>query len=143
MFKITQTYEDFDGNTRTDDLYFNFTEPQLRKFLDEEPAFTQKNLAELMVTKDAVKMIDALQTLIVAAYGEKSADGRSFIKNKEIQENFEGSAAFAQLMDDLMYKGDSKMVEDFLVNIFPAKFAGTIREEMTKASRPALADPTK
>lgn len=132
MFKITQTYEDFNGVQRTDDLYFNFTEPQIRRFLEKEPAFTQKNLADIMETKDLLKMTDAIERLLVAAYGEKSDDGKSFIKNKEIQEKFEGSAAFAQLMDDLMYKGDEKTVTEFLINIFPKKFADSIKQELTK-----------
>lgn len=135
MFKITQKYTDFDGNERTEDLYFNFTEPQLRQFLDKEPSFSPENLADIMATKDLNLMLDAIQVLIVAAYGEKTSDGRSFIKNKEIQERFEGSAAFAQLMDDIMYKGDTATIENFLINIFPAKFASTISDAVAKAPK--------
>lgn len=140
MFKITQSYEDFDGHERKEDLYFNFTESQLRKFLEKEPAFNEKNLAEIMETKDPSRMLDAIETLLIAAYGEKSADGKSFIKNKEITERFEGSAAFAQLMDDLMYNGNEKMIEEFLINIFPKKFSQSIRAELEKPQ--TLAAPT-
>lgn len=135
MFKITQKYTDYNGNERTDDLYFNFTEPQLRKFLMQQPEFSQENLAEIMATKDLNQMLQTLQVLFVAAYGKKSEDGRSFVKNKEIQEEFEGSAAFAQLMEDIMYKGDEKTVEEFLINIFPAKFSDSIRTELTKSQK--------
>ena len=31
MYKITETYEDFDGNKRTEDFYFNFTEAEITK----------------------------------------------------------------------------------------------------------------
>ncbi len=135
MFKITQRYTDFDGHERVEELYFNFTEPQLREFLDKEPTFKEKNLANLIATKDNKLMLEALQKLIIAAYGEKSSDGRVFRKNQEIRENFEGSAAFEQLMDDLMYKGDTKTVEELFINIFPSKFSATIREEMEKAEK--------
>lgn len=134
MFKIHQKYEDFDGNQREEDLYFNFTEPQLRQFLDKEPNFNDKNVAEMMATKDVLRMLDTLQTLIVAAYGEKTPDGKSFIKNREIQERFEGSAAFAQLMEDIMYNGDEKLIENFLINIFPSKFATAIKQELATKS---------
>lgn len=133
MFKIKQKYEDFDGHEREEDLYFNFTEPQLRSFLEKNPSFSEKNLANLIATKDPLMMLEALQTLIIAAYGEKSEDGKVFKKNTEITENFACSAAFAQLMDDIMYKGDVKVVENFFLNIFPAKFSQTISEEMKKA----------
>lgn len=132
MFKIHQKYVDFDGRNREEDLYFNFTEPQLRQFLDKEPSFNEKNLGEIMATKDLNLMLDAVQTLIISAYGEKTPDGRSFVKNEQIREKFEGSAAFAQLMDDIMYNGNEDMIENFLVNIFPAKFTDSIKEEMAK-----------
>ena len=133
MFKINQKYTDFDGHERTEDLYFNFTEPQLREFLDKEPAFTEKNLANLIATRDAKQMVEAMQALIISAYGEKSADGKVFRTNKEITENFACSAAFAQLMDDIMYNGSIDTIRSFMINIFPAKFAQTIKEEMGKA----------
>ena len=133
MFKINQKYEDFDGHERTEELYFNFTEPQLRDFLEKEPAFNEKNLANLIATKDLKQMVEAMQALIIAAYGEKSADGKVFKKNKEITENFACSAAFAQLMDDIMYNTNADMIQKFMINIFPSKFASTIKEEMGKA----------
>ena len=68
MFKVTQKYTDYNGNERTDDLYFNFTEPQLRKFLMQQPEFSQENLAEIMATKDLNQMLQTLQVLFVAAY---------------------------------------------------------------------------
>ena len=133
MFKIKQKYEDFDGHEREEELYFNFTEPQLRNFLDNNPSFSEKSLANLIATKDNLQMLEALQALIIAAYGEKSEDGKVFKKNKEITENFACSAAFAQLMDDIMYKGDVNTVKGFMINIFPAKFASTIAGEIAKA----------
>lgn len=134
MFKINQKYEDFDGHERTEELYFNFTEPQLRELLDKEPTFNEKNLANLIATKDVKHMVEAMQVLIVAAYGEKSADGKVFKKNKEITENFACSAAFAQLMDDIMYNSDVDKVKAFMINIFPAKFASTIKDELEKVN---------
>lgn len=133
MFKIKQKYEDFDGHEREEELYFNFTEPQLRSFLENNPSFSEKSLANLVATKDQLQMLEALQALIIAAYGEKSEDGKVFKKNAELTENFACSAAFAQLMDDIMYKGDVQTVKDFMINIFPAKFASTIAGEMAKA----------
>lgn len=133
MFKIKQKYEDFDGHEREEELYFNFTEPQLREFLDSNPSFSEKSLANLIATQDLMQMLKALEALIVAAYGEKSEDGKVFKKNSEITENFACSAAFAQLMDDIMYKGDVATVENFFKNIFPPKFAATISAEMQKA----------
>ena len=133
MFKIHQKYTDFEGHEREEDLYFNFTEPQLREFLDKDPSFTEKNLANLIATRDAKQMLEALQKLIIAAYGERAQDGKVFRKNPDITEDFKYSAAFAQLMDDIMYKGDVETVKNFILNIFPSKFAGVLTEEIAKA----------
>lgn len=139
MYKIRQKYEDFDGHEREEDLYFNFTEPQLREFLDVNPTFSEKNLANLIATQDAKQMLAAMQSLIIAAYGEKSADGKVFRKSEEITNDFACSAAFAQLMDDIMYKGDTETVKQFMINIFPSKFAATISDEISKAeANPAV-----
>jgi hypothetical protein len=78
-------------------------------------------------------MLEALQKLIIAAYGERAQDGKVFRKNPEITEDFKYSAAFAQLMDDIMYKGDVETVKNFMLNIFPSKFAGVLTEEIAKA----------
>lgn len=134
MFKIHQKYTDFDGHEREKDLYFNFTEPQLRALLDKDPSFTEKNLANLIATRDLKQMLEAMETLIIAAYGEKSSDGEVFKKNKEITENFACSAAFEQLMDDIMYKGDVETIKAFMVNIFPKKFASVMADELEKAT---------
>lgn len=134
MFKIKQKYEDFDGHMREEDLYFNFTEPQLRSFLDKNPSFSEANLANLIATKDLKQMLEALEALIIAAYGEKSEDGKVFKKNKEITENFACSAAFAQIVDDIMYKGGIDLVKSFIINIFPAKFTALLEDEVNKLS---------
>ena len=80
-------------------------------------------------------MVEAMQALIIAAYGEKSADGKVFKKNKEITENFACSAAFAQLMDDIMYNTNADMIQKIMINIFPSKFAATIKEEIEKKKK--------
>jgi hypothetical protein len=134
MFKIHQKYTDFEGHDREEDLYFNFTEPQLREFLDKEPTFSEKSIANLVATKDPKQMLEALQKLFIAAYGEKSEDGKVFKKNKEITENFACSAAFAQIVDDIMYKGDIGLVKSFIINIFPAKFTALLEDEVNKLS---------
>lgn len=134
MFKIHQKYTDFEGHDREEDLYFNFTEPQLREFLDKEPTFSEKSIANLVATKDPKQMLEALQKLFIAAYGEKSEDGKVFKKNKEITENFACSAAFAQIVDDIMYKGDIDLVKSFIINIFPAKFTALLEDEVNKLS---------
>lgn len=135
MFQTTVKYTDFDGHERTETLYFNITEQQMRDLYQDDPDFSEKALSNMMEGGDTAEMIRIMKKLILASYGEKSADGKVHKKNKEIRENFECSAAFEQLMDDIMYKADEKYLMNFFTKIFPAKFADAITEQFGKAEK--------
>ena len=133
MFQTTVSYTDFDGHERTETLYFNITEQQMRDLYQDDPDFSEKALSNVVEGGDTAEMLRIMKKLILASYGEKSSDGKVHKKNKEIRENFECSAAFEQLMDDIMYKADEKYLMNFFTKIFPAKFAETIGEQFGKA----------
>lgn len=135
MFQTTVKYTDFDGHERTETLYFNITEQQMRDLYQEDPDFSEKALTSIVEGKDTGEMLRIMKKLILASYGEKSDDGKVHKKNKEIRENFECSAAFEQLMDDIMYKADEKFLMNLFTQIFPTKFAGTIKEQFAKAEK--------
>ena len=135
MFQTTVNYTDFDGHERKETLYFNITEQQMRDLYQDDPDFSEKALTNIVEGKDPAEMLRIMKKLILASYGEKSEDGKIHRKNKEIRENFECSAAFEQLMDDIMYKADEKFLRTFFTQIFPAKFAGTIGEQFSKAEQ--------
>ena len=138
MFQTTVKYTDFDGHERSETLYFNITEQQMRDLYQDDPDFSEKALTSIVEGSDTAEMLRIMKKLILASYGEKSADGKVHKKNKEIRENFECSAVFEQLMDDIMYKADEKYLMSFFTQIFPAKFAGTIGEAFDAAQKGAL-----
>lgn len=135
MFQTTVSYKDFDGHERTETLYFNITEQQMRDLYQDDPDFSEKALSNIVEAKDPGEMLRVMKKLILASYGEKSADGKVHKKNKEIRENFECSAAFEQLMDDIMYKADEKFLKSFFTNIFPSKFSGEITKQFAAAEK--------
>ena len=141
MFQTTVSYTDFDGHERTETLYFNITEQQMRDLYQTDPDFSEKTLSNIVEGSDTAEMLRIMKKLILASYGEKSADGKVHKKNKEIRENFECSAAFEQLMDDIMYKADEKYLKSFFTQIFPTKFADTINEQFGKAQKVVEAPP--
>ena len=141
MFQTTVTYTDFDGHERKETLYFNITEQQMRDLYQEDPDFSEKVLNSMIEGKDTGEMLRIMKKLILASYGEKSEDGKVHKKNKEIRENFECSAAFAQLMDDIMYKADETFLKSFFTQIFPSKFSATINEQFGKAEQLVDANP--
>jgi len=104
MLKKVIKYTDYNGNQRTETAYFNYNKLDILKLEaklgDDVEAYSKK----LAASKDVNKMINFIQDLVLGAYGQKSEDGRSFIKDPKKTEEFENSNAFADLFEELLTK---------------------------------------
>lgn len=120
MIKKTLTYTDYDGVERTEDYYFNLTEAELVEMELSIDGGMQKKIEKIMNSKDMKQIIEVFKDLILRSYGEKSDDGRRFIKNKEITEAFTQTEAYSMLFMKLAT--DEKEASDFVNGILPAKF---------------------
>lgn len=119
MFKRTETYTDYNGVERTEDFYFNLTESEL---VDMEIG-TAGGLAEtvrvLIASKDIKAVIAIFKDLVFKAYGEKSSDGKRFVKSYEISKAFSETEAYNQIFMDLATNADAAAA--FINGIIPAK----------------------
>ena len=120
MIKKTLTYTDYDGVERTEDYYFNLTEAELVEMELSIDGGMQKKVEKIMNSKDMRQIIEVFKDLILRSYGEKSDDGKRFIKNKEITEAFTQTEAYSMLFMKLAT--DEKEASDFVNGILPAKF---------------------
>ena len=113
MIKHTVTYEDFNGNTQTEDLYFHMSKAAAARFssfnndtlelLREVAGDPNRNQEELPM--DLVHMvIDLLNDLIAQSYGTKSPDGKRFIRfvDDNPAMEFFTTAAYEALFEDLI-----------------------------------------
>lgn len=117
MLKKTITYVDFDGNSRTEDHYFNLTKAELTMLTLSHSGGLEKHLDKIIKAQDAPAIMKNFREIIKLAYGEKSDDGRRFIKSEEIYKNFEQTEAYSQLFMELCT--DSKAASDFVNGILP------------------------
>lgn len=120
MIKKTLTYTDYDGVERTEDYYFNLTEAELVEMELSIDGGMQKKIEKIMNSKDMRQIIEVFKDLILRSYGEKSDDGKRFIKNKEITEAFTQTEAYSMLF--MRLATDEKEASDFVNGILPAKF---------------------
>ena len=120
MIKKTLTYTDYDGVERTEDYYFNLTEAELVEMELSIDGGMQNKIEKIMNSKDMKQIIEVFKDLILRSYGEKSDDGKRFIKNKEITEAFTQTEAYSMLFMKLAT--DEKEASDFVNGILPAKF---------------------
>ena len=97
MYKKTMTYKDFDGNERTEDFYFNLTPAECTNKQFEVKGGFSNYVQRILDAKDTPEIIKTFQELIDLSYGEKSADGRKFVKSPEVLADFKSTQAYSDL----------------------------------------------
>lgn len=107
MLKKTMTYTDFDGVTRTEDFYFNLTKAEVLVMEMGTTGGLQKMLEKIIAAQDTKRIIETFKDIVLHAYGEKSADGKRFIKSEEITKAFEQTEAFSDLFMELATNADA------------------------------------
>ena len=118
MLKKTVTYVDYNGVERTEDFYFNLSKAEVTEMeLSVEGGFS-KMLEEIVKSNDNVRILELFKEMVLKAYGEKSADGRRFIKSKELSEAFSQTEAYSEIFMELAM--DEKAAAAFVNGIMPA-----------------------
>lgn len=122
MLKKTIIYHDYDGNERSENFYFNLSKAEV---MEMEFSFTggMTNVIEQMVnTQDTARIMELFKKIIMAAYGEKSADGKRFMKigpdGRRLAEGFVETEAYSELFMELV--SDPKKFADFIAAVIPA-----------------------
>lgn len=127
MTKKSITYTDYDGNERTEDFYFNLTKAELVDFLTTSGGYRIDKLIDRLVRQENTKEIfEIFKNLIYQAYGEKSLDGRRFIKSKEVKDNFVETEAYSELYMEII--SDPKKAGEFFNSIIPKDLAEEIKK---------------
>lgn len=129
MLKKTITYTDYNGVERTEDFYFNLSKAELMEMeLGTTGGFAEM-IQKIVNAQDGPAIIKVFKDLILKAYGEKSADGKRFIKSDEISSAFSQTEAYSQLFMELSTDADA--AANFVNGIVP----GDVSKQ---ASNPAL-----
>lgn len=97
MIKWPITYTDYNGEEHTEDFYFNLNKAEVMEMNLEANGSYAEYLQRIVETRDGKKMAYEYKRLILKSYGEKDADGRRFVKSKELSDAFEQSEAFSEL----------------------------------------------
>ena len=117
MLKKTIRYEDYNGVERVEDFYFNLTKAEIVEMELGTAGGYAEMIQKIVDAKDQVTLIKIFKDLIFKAYGEKSADGKHFVKSQAISEAFSQTEAYSILFMELAT--DDKAAADFINNIVP------------------------
>lgn len=117
MFNETFTYEDYNGETRTETCYFHFSTSEAIRLESSVEGGLSKKLEEIVKAKDTVKMVKFFEDLILGSYGIKTDDGRQFKKSEEIKTAFMQSPMYDMLLEKLL--SEEGYAEAFISGIAP------------------------
>ena len=118
MLKKTVTYVDYNGVERTEDFYFNLSKAEVTEMELSVRGGLSAMLEELVKSGDNARMVEIFKDLVLRSYGEKSADGKRFVKSKELSEAFSQTEAYSEIFMELAL--DEKAAAAFVNGILPA-----------------------
>lgn len=129
MLKKTIPYDDFNGLKRKEDFYFNLTEAELTEMELSAEGGLQEQTKRMLASKDGAAIIKFFKDIVLRSYGQKSLDGRNFIKNDEIRADFASTNAYSILFMELATDADK--AAEFVNGILPNSVDQDKLKEMT------------
>ena len=130
MLKKTITYTDYNGQERTENYYFNLSKAELMEMEMSTTGGWAAMMQGIIDAKDTPSLIKMFKELILKAYGEKSADGKRFVKvdnGKRLADEFAQTEAYSQLFMELAL--DAKAASEFVTGIIPAELAAEAKKQ--------------
>lgn len=117
MLKKTIKYTDYNGSERIEDFYFNLSKAEIMEMEMSTTGGLTEMISKIVATQDAPAIIKIFKDLVLRAYGEKSPDGKRFIKSEEISTAFAQSEAYSNLFMELAFDADA--ASNFVNGIIP------------------------
>lgn len=126
MLKKTITYTDYNEVERTEDFYFNLSQAEVMELEMSISGGLAESIQQIVAAQDAPSIIKVFKDIILKAYGEKSLDGKYFLKEddngRRLSKGFEQTEAYSILFMELSTDADAA-----------AKFVnGILPQNMTK-----------
>lgn len=138
MLKKTITYTDYNGVERTEDFYFNLSKAEIMEMELGTTGGLAEMIQKVVAANDGPTIIKIFKDLVLKAYGEKSADGKRFIKSEEISNAFSQTDAYSILFMELATDADA--ASKFVNGIIPADMHDAVAKDMAKQKVPGLTE---
>lgn len=117
MLKKTVTYTDYNGVERTEDFWFHLSEAELVEMEMGVTGGLVEMMERIIKTLDGPEIIRTFKDIVLRAYGEKSSDGKRFIKSEEMREAFSQTEAYSKIFMELAFDADA--ASKFVNGIIP------------------------
>lgn len=122
MLKKNIKYTDYNGVERNEEFLFNLTKAELMEMEMGTTGGLAEMIQKIVNTQDAPAIIKIFKEIILKAYGEKSDDGKRFVKvdnaGVPLSIGFSQTEAYSQLFMELATNAES--AANFIKGIMPA-----------------------
>lgn len=135
MLKQTRTYTDYNGFQRTEDFYFNLSKAEIMEMELSTTGGMQQMVNKIIAAQDTPELVKIFKELLLKSYGEKSADGKRFIKSRELSDAFEQTEAYSDLFMELAT--DSDKASAFINGITPKEISKEVSTDAQISSFPS------
>jgi hypothetical protein len=122
----------------TEDLFFHLSQAELIELEMSEKDGLSVVLQKIIDTEDGRAIIAEFKKIILGAYGKKSEDGKRFIKNQQLRDEFESSEAYSTLFMELVT--DAGAAASFVNGIVPAGTVEAATKALERANLQAVPD---
>ena len=128
MLKKTITYNGFDGKEYTEDFWFGLTKGDLIEMEVATPGGMQSYLERIRQTQDIRSVLEMFKNLIMTSYGQKSPDGKRFVRSKALSEEFAQTEAYDNLLMEIF--SDENAAAAFVKGILPQDIAAQAEAQL-------------
>ena len=136
MFSRTFEFKGYDGEMHKETWWFNLSETELYKLELGTVGGVNGMMNRMLREERPDKIVDMFEKIILTSVGERSADGRRFLKKPrigmpwgEVAEDFRETPAYDQLFLELV--SDGKKLSAFLKGVIPKELA----DQLAKAEK--------
>ena len=131
MLKKTIAYTDYNGVERKEDFYFNLSKAEIMEMEMSTSGGLTEMISKIVAAQDTPAIIKLFKDLVLRAYGEKSLDGKRFVKIDEngipLSRAFSQTEAYSVLFMELAT--DEEAASEFVNGIVPADVSKAAKEE--------------
>lgn len=130
MLTKTIKYTDYNGNERAEVFHFNISKAELIRMEASHSGGMSAMIERVVSKNDNNEIFNVFDEFVRKSYGEKSDDGKRFIKSPELTDSFIQSEAYSELISELLSNPDA--ATEFVIGIMPKELGDEMRKQISK-----------
>lgn len=137
MLKKVIKFTDFNDEEVEETHFFHLSKADLVRMEVSQKAGWEVAMRRIIEAEDREALVREFEIIILGSYGQKSPDGRHFVKNEQLREEFRSSLAYEALFMEFMTDTDAAIA--FCNGILPQDLleeSKDLLEEVPKEEAP-------